>query len=253
MSTPEKRSNVIEIHWEHAISWSVLGVLSLLLGLLILRYGLYEMDLFSVRLDLTSLSWPLLAAAPLLFAYAVYRALASRQEPSYTALCSYCSHEMVFTEQPQDDFVCDECHRRVPVVEGKILEVTGVTCGFCGGLNYMSEKTQVLICEECDREIPLLDPETGEMRHVPKGFARVDDENLYELVLVDSGREREEVINSLQHMLALNRNQVKAMLDEMPVTLLTGINRRKAEMLSAQLESSGATAERRVIGETPAP
>ncbi|MER3466821.1 MAG: hypothetical protein C4340_06960 [Armatimonadota bacterium] len=124
-----------------------------------------------------------------------------------------------------------------------------VSCGFCGGVNYLTDKTAVLICEQCGREIPLLDPETGEMRHAPKGFARVDDTSLYELVLVDIGRDREAVITSLQHMLALTRNQVKDMLEPLPVTLLTGINRRKAELLKAQLEASGAIAEMRKVGE----
>ncbi len=43
------------------------------------------------------------------------------------------------------------------------------------------------------------------------------------------------MIQALQHMLALNRNQVKNMLNELPVTVLTGITRKKAEMLKAQL------------------
>lgn len=246
MSTPEKRSHIIEKHWEHAIIWGFLGLVCLLGGLFILRYG---NNFTGFGENLTSLSWPLLAAAPLLFAYAIYRLITGRKEPVYVAACPYCQTEIEFTERPEDDFTCDSCHRRVPVLDGRVLDVTGVRCGYCGALNYMSEKTEVLICEDCDREIPLLDPETGEMRHVPRGFARVDDEGLYQLILTDPGREREEVINSLQHMLALNRNQVKAMLDEVPVTLLTGINRRKAEMLKAQLEASGASADMKPVGE----
>ncbi len=238
MSTPQKRSDVVEVHWEHAITWGVIGVLCILVGLAILRYGgIFE-----------SFSWPFLAAAPLLGAYAVYRALASRKEKSYTVACPYCSHEIVFTDPPTEDFVCDSCERRVAVYDGRILDVTGVTCGFCQALNYLTEKTEVLICEGCGREIPLLDPRTGEMKRAPKGFARVDDDSLYELLLLDLGRDREAVINSLQHMLALNRNQIKPMLDELPASLLTGINRRKAEMLKAQLEASGATAEFRPLG-----
>ncbi|MCL6624500.1 MAG: ribosomal protein L7/L12 [Fimbriimonadales bacterium] len=256
MAKPEKRSEVIEVHWENALIWGTLALLSLVIGLLFLHYGKIEslqkgeagFEVAPVPwLDLRSFSWPFFGAAPLLLAYAVYRALASRKEPSYTVACSYCGYEMVFVEPPQDDFVCDECHRRVPVKDGRVLEVTGVTCGYCGALNYMSEKTEVLICEQCDREIPLLDPETGEMRHVPKGFARVDDESVYELVLVDVGRDREEVITSLQHMLGLTRPQVKDLLEELPVVLLRGINRRKAEMLRAQLEASGAIAEFRPV------
>ncbi len=67
------------------------------------------------------------------------------------------------------------------------------------------------------------------------GFAVVDDDDMYELVLTGAGHKEEELIQVLQQMLALNRNQVKQMLEEIPVTLLTGINRRKAELLKAQI------------------
>jgi ribosomal protein L7/L12 len=143
------------------------------------------------------------------------------------------------------DFLCEECGRRVPVLDGKVLDVTGVRCGFCGSLNFMSEKTKVLICEDCDREIPLLDPSTGEMRHVAKGYARVDDTTAYDLVLVKVGRDKEPLINSLQHILAMTRNQVKDMLDELPATLVKGVNRRKGEMLRAQIEANEGETELR--------
>jgi 4'-phosphopantetheinyl transferase EntD len=45
----------------------------------------------------------------------------------------------------------------------------------------------------------------------------------------------------------LNRNQVKQMLDELPVTLLTGIPRMKAEFLQAQLTANDAVAEFRQL------
>jgi hypothetical protein len=43
-------------------------------------------------------------------------------------------------------------------------------------------------------------------------------------------------------MLALNRNQVKQLLGDLPAVLLTGITRKKAELLEAQLTSVGMTA-----------
>jgi len=48
-------------------------------------------------------------------------------------------------------------------------------------------------------------------------------------------------------MLALNRNQVKQMLDETPVTLLTGITKRKALILQAQLASHDAIADAKAL------
>ncbi|GEM_PF-360492 len=250
MPAPEKRNTVIEVHWESAVTWAIVGLISLILGLILyfyfgnIRVGIKNATSF----DFSSFAWPLLALAPLAFMYAGYRVWASRREPSVLASCPYCNYEMEFTTVPEDDFTCDSCHRRVPVLDGRVLEVHGVTCGYCGHVNYMSEKTLVLICEDCDREIPLLNPDTGEMRHLPRGFARVDDDGVYELVLVAEGKEKEALITSLQHMLALNRNQLRSMLESLPVTLLTGIPRRKAEMLKAQVEASGGTAEFKLIG-----
>lgn len=248
--SPRRRSDALEVDWSRALGLGLIAIASLLIGLFFLKYGTgwgrLERAGFE-GLDLTYLGYLfLIVMVP--FAYlAVKRAVSSRKYGSYTATCPYCGHETVFVEQPMDDFPCEDCHRRVPVLEGRILDITGVRCGFCGALNFMSEKTKVLICEECDREIPLLDPETGQMRHVAKGFARVDDDATYELVLVDAGKEREALINSLQHMLAMTRNQVKQTLDEMPAVLLRGINRRKAEMLRAQIEANDGTAELRKI------
>jgi hypothetical protein len=76
-----------------------------------------------------------------------------------------------------------------------------------------------------------------------KAYAVTDDDRLYELVLTGTGHKNEELIASLQHMLALNRNQVKQMLSELPVAILTGISRKKAEMIQAQLSIHDGVAE----------
>lgn len=249
---PARRSDVIEGQWEKAITWAVLGVLALIVGLLLY---FYNDNWFAFRdfqgLDIRIASYPFLVIGSLLLVYAGSRVMGGKRVKSFLSTCPYCGHDSEFAEEPQTDFVCEECSRRVPVQDGKVLDVTGVRCGFCGALNFMSEKTKVLICEDCDREIPLLDPNTGEMRHVAKGFARVDDNALYDLVLVRVGRDKEPLINSLQHILAMTRNQVKDLLDKLPATLLTGINRRKAEMLRAQIEANEGETDLRVSDMKP--
>jgi ribosomal protein L7/L12 len=121
-----------------------------------------------------------------------------------------------------------------------------VRCGSCNALNFYSEKSEVLLCEECNREISIsLDDDRAPKRIA---YARRDDDKLYELVLLSNGGHKtEELISALQHMLALNRNQVKQMLDELPVTLLSGIPRMKAEMLQTQLTANDAVAEFKAI------
>lgn len=149
--------------------------------------------------------------------------------------CPICDTVNELTEMPTEDFPCVNCHRMVPVLDGKILPVSQVRCGFCNELNYYSDKTGALLCEVCNHEIPIAQEEGATKKVIPAAYAVVDDEALYELVLVGHGNKEEDLIGALQHILALNRNQVKQMLNEMPVTLLTGITRRKAEMLKAQI------------------
>jgi len=250
---PVRRSDVIEGQWERALVWAGFGILAILIGFFVLNYGSNwgkSTALKTEGVDFTPLAYPLLIAGPLLLIFAATKAFSGKQVTSYTATCPYCGHDMEFVEQPGDDFSCDECHRRVPVLNGKILDITGVRCGFCGALNFMSEKTKVLLCEECDREIALLNPETGEMRHAAKGFARVDDNATYELVLVAVPKDKasqDSLTSALQHMLALNRNQVHKLYEELPSILLRGINKRKAEMLRAQIEACEGTGELRPI------
>ena len=249
---PLRRSDVIESQWEKAITWAVFGVLALIIGLLLY---FYNDNWFAFKdfegLDIRVASYPFLALGAVFLLYSASRVVGGKKVKSFLSSCPYCGHDSEFAEEPQTDYVCEECSRRVPVQDGKVLDVTGVRCGFCGSLNFMSEKTKVLICEECDREIPLLDPNTGEMRHVAKGFARVDDNAVYDLLLVKVGRDKEPLINSLQHILAMTRNQVKDMLDRLPATLVKGVNRRKAEMLRAQIEANEGETEIRVSEKSP--
>ena len=243
---PARRSDVIERRWEKAVVWSVLGLLVLIVGFLLYFYNedWFKFDMLDFQgLDLRNASYPFFAIGSVMLLYGASRVVGGKQVKSYISTCPYCGHDSEFAEEPQTDYICEECTRRVPIQDGKVLDVTGVRCGFCGSLNFMSEKTKVLICEDCDREIPLLDPNTGEMRHVAKGYARVDDTTLYDLVLVKIGRDREPLIASLQHILAMTRIQVKDLLDDLPATLIKGVNRRKGEMLRAQIEANEGEVE----------
>jgi hypothetical protein len=107
------------------------------------------------------------------------------------------------------------------------------------------------LCEECNREVPIAHEEGHvSKKSLPTGFAVEDDLRPYELILVDPGQHTEALISALQHMLALNRNQVKLMLNEAPVTLLSGVPKKKAEMLRAQLQMHDAEADCRPMTES---
>ncbi len=233
MSNAQRSSDVVEIHSERCLSFALCGLGSLAAGWLLLHYT----DLF------IGLGWVLVIGGFGALCFALFCAMQARKVTGVGFTCPYCSTGNRLTAVPDDDFSCNSCHRLIPVGEGSILEVFQVRCGFCNHLNYYNAKSEGLICEECDREIPISTESGEKSAKLFRTYTQHDDDKQYELVLVSYGHKTEEVIGCLQHMLALNRNQVKDMLGELPATLLTGITRKKAEMLTAQLATHEAAAE----------
>lgn len=238
MST-QRSSDVVEIHSERALSAGLAGLVAIALGALFIYY----------KGMLLYLGWLLAVGGAAAVVYAIYCAMQVRKVTFVKIACPYCSASNSLTEHPEKDFSCVSCHRMIPVRNGHVLPVQQVRCGFCGHLNYYNETSVGLICESCDREIPIAVAEgTDTSKKFFQAYTHKDDDQVYELVLISYGHKTEEVINTLQHMLALNRNQVKAMLEDLPVTLLTGIPRKKAEMLKAQLATHDAAADFRPVG-----
>ena len=229
MPQVQRSSDVVEQHSEKVITYGSGGLVLLLIS----AFLYYYRGSSGMFVPLSNL---LAFFGFMLVGYAVYCGLQVRKVTTHDVACPYCEYTNFLTESPKEDFTCVSCHRLIPVVDGSVIPVSQVRCGFCNSLNYYSEKTDVLLCEECNHEIPIAHDEG----HVPKkkiaaGFAVQDDDRTYMLTLTEPGNRTEEVIGCLQHMLALNRNQVKQILENAPVTLLTGIPKKKAEMLRAQL------------------
>jgi len=224
-------SDVIEVHAERAIYYGVGGIFFTTLGgLLIYYHG--QSNMF-VPLGAIFL----LIGVPLL-SFACYVGYQTKevQVQAKPVVCPFCEAVNEILGDASQDFACVSCNRMIPIQDGQVLEVSQVRCGFCNELNYFSSKTEALLCEKCNHEIPIATADgSAQKKVIPSIYAVVDDEAYYELMLVGQGHKEEELIHALQQMLALNRNQVKQMLSELPVTLLTGITRKKAELLKAQL------------------
>jgi hypothetical protein len=222
-------SDLIEIHSEYAIYYGFGGLVAASLSGLLFNYrGASGMFVpLAVMLLLIGLGLIFIATR------SVWRV---RNIVGHGVECPFCQERNELLSQPTDDFACVKCNRMIPIIDGNVVPVHQVRCGFCNELNFYSEKTDALLCENCNHEIPIATEEGRSVKAIPKAYTVIDDEALYELILVSHGQHKyEELIAALQHMLALNRNQVKQMLDELPVTILSGITRQKAEMLRAQL------------------
>lgn len=232
MPSVQRSSDVIEGHSERAVMAGIAGIVLLAIGLV----------LFMFRGDgmFTILSIMLMTGGVAALGYAAYCGMQVRKVSTYDIVCPYCGSHVNLVSAPDRDVSCRSCLRMIPIENGKPIKVTQVRCGYCNALNYYSDKTIALLCEECNHEIPISRAD-GQTQH--SRFAIQDDDKTYELRLIAFEHGTEDLISTLQQALALNRNQVKQMLEELPCTLLTGIPRRKAEMLSAQLTQHGAVCQ----------
>jgi hypothetical protein len=243
MPRVQRLSHLIEIQAEHAVYYGFSGLALSALGVFLIAYRGSSGMFVPLAIILLLIGIPLIAIA----IRAIWRV---RDVKGVVIICPICNAKNEILEVPTEDFSCEACSRLIPIRDGQVLPVQQVRCGFCNELNYYSDNTDALLCENCNHEIPLAGHEDRPKKAIPKAYMIVDDEQSYELIIVGRGKHKEEeLITALQHMLALNRNQVKQMLDELPVTVLTGINRKKAEMLKAQLGIYDAEVELRPMQE----
>lgn len=236
-----RRREILENHGAMAILYGLAGLVALSLGILLYRYR--------GQGHLVGLAWVLNLTGAVGIGMAIRELFQIKKVTFYPLECPFCKFTNKLTEKPMDDIACENCNRMIPLLDGEILPVDQVRCGFCNALNYYSPKTEVLICESCNHEIPITTEEGKPTKVLPKGFVIQEDENLYELVLVDAGPKTEEIIPVLQQMLAMNRNQVKDLMQDLPASILRGIPKMKAEMLQAQLSIHDAKAEYHIVNQ----
>jgi len=232
----ERTSDVIEVLAERALSYGFGGLASSIMGGILYYYRGQSGMFVPLAIVLGAIGLGLLG-------YSAFHALKIRKVTAVSTTCPYCQTGNHTLTVPESDFMCVNCARLIPIQDGAPVSVQQVRCGYCNELNYYSEKTDILLCENCNHEVPISTDDDRPKKTLAAAYAVVDDDSLYELILTGHGNKIEELIATLQSMLALNRNQVKQMLEELPVTLLTGIPRRKAEMLKAQLTIHDGIAE----------
>ncbi|MBX3097495.1 MAG: hypothetical protein KF812_11580 [Fimbriimonadaceae bacterium] len=226
MSHTERSSDVQEVFGVRALAAGIGGLILLAIGIVAFMY----MGPGGIGLAIV-----LTLAGVGLIIYAIVNMAKIRQVPSFPITCPYCNEKNSFNEKPLSDVRCTKCLRMVPITDGRILNVTQVRCGFCNALNWYSERSVGLICEDCNREIPISTAD-GSVGHTALGaYAAHDESGTFDLVLTSGDPHNENLVSALQHMLALNRNQVKDILEALPATLLVGVPKRKADMLAAQL------------------
>ncbi len=212
------------------------GIICVLAGLPMVIYRSWLVGLGAV----------LLVAGVVLFVLAYMSGKKLKDVKDIEIICPFCQSNNVFTDKPMEDVRCGECSRMIPIENGEMLNVYQVQCGYCRHLNYYSDKSTGLICENCDSVIPIATEDGPDAAKTFERFTLKEDNNPYDLVLLEPEHRSEKLIACLQKMLALNRNQIKDILDACPATLFSGIPRRKAEYLVKDIELAGGAAEYRL-------
>jgi transposase-like protein len=227
---PIKRSDAIEKEYTQAVIYGIVGLVALGLTFLFWRYG----GMFY------SFSWGFGLVWLGAWGYAAWSYYKTTKVPAHPVECPFCRKATVLIAPPQMDFTCEHCQRRVPIENGRVLEVIAVKCPHCGSMEQVSVKAAAAICEQCQREFPIR--ATG---RVPAGMPLPqDDPTPYELVLLGVDRLKEEqAILALERFLDLNRPDVKKLLESVPVVLLTNLPRRKAESHVRELSEQGVKVE----------
>lgn len=235
MAGTQRSSNVREEQMQKAVIVMVPGIIALIFAIVFFVYA---------SPYTTGLRWVLLLAAVVALGFGIRILAQMRQVDNVELTCAFCGAKNFFTTAPQSDVRCDKCNRDIPVLDGRVLKVHQVRCGFCGELNYYSEKSTGLLCESCDREIPISTDDSDSASPALHTYSMHDPTKVrYNLVLVDAGVKREAMIPTLQKMLALNRNQIKDIIDRTPAILLQGVPKMKAELLAAEIKAQGGVAE----------
>jgi hypothetical protein len=236
---PKRAEDVRETYGERVLLFGVPGIIALGLGAVMISYqGM-----------LVGLGYVLAIGGAGAIMFSLYNLFRLRSVDSIVQVCPYCQASNHLTEAPGDGYTCAECHRVVPMDDGRVLAIKTVTCGGCGASNFYSDRTTRLLCEGCGKEVALATQEaSGPFFAVPKG---PDPDELVQLELISGGPNQEEMIACLEKMLHFNRAQVEDLLGDLPASLFTGIPRHRAEMLAAQISVHGGEAVLRPVATLP--
>ena len=177
----------------------------------------------------------------LLLGYALFCVFRSRQVGAYKLQCPMCNAVNSFEAAPNEDVICRDCHRRIPIEGGKILPLQQISCGDCNESNWYSDRTKNLLCESCGREIAIARPDGNSSPM----YAVNDDARPYDLVLIAYEPGHDDLAAALQELLGCNRAQIRSILTDLPSVLLSGVPRQKAEIVRGELMRYGAALETR--------
>lgn len=232
---PQRSSDLVETYAARALGTGALAVVLLAIAGILIPFRGESGTPLVIVLGVLGLG---------LLGYAIFCLIKSRGVASFKLDCPMCGASNGFEVAPTEDVICRECHRTIPMRDGKVLPLKQISCGACGESNWYSDRTKSLICEACGREIAIATHSQDPVAH----YAVQDDTRPYELVLIAFEQGTDDLVEALQSLLGTNRSQVRTLMTDLPSVVLTNIPRQKAEMLRNELSHLGAALEARPVG-----
>lgn len=238
MGRPQRSSDLVETYSARALAAGIGGLVALAVAVF---FYIFRGD-SNAGLPL-AIVIAVIGVASIVFA--CVSLVQVKKVSSFKLTCPMCGATNGFAEMPASDVTCAQCHRTIPIEDGKILPLNQVSCNYCHESNWYSAHTKTLLCEACGREIAIARPDGSPEAH--SSFAVQDDARPYELVLSAYGRDTEGLIGALQQHFGLTRAQAKVIMGELPHVLVTNVPRQKAEMLRLELSRHEAAVEARPV------
>lgn len=234
--TVRTRSELIEEEYSGSVT-QLIGIIVLFFALLLTVYLLslwHSNPVWSMRLRilvgagaLITLGWAIVVGMKMQKTKAV---------KTLTVNCPYCDFPMEFLEQPNSDYDCENCHRRVQYENGRPVPIKTVTCQFCKTVHKVSVNAKHFLCDRCNRPVKLSDD--------PKEVVAEQSDMLanYDVVLTDVGRKSTDVAMALESILICNLVEARRQMENLPLTVMRNVPERKADAVRRRLRDLGATA-----------
>lgn len=236
--TATTRSEVLEQEYAQSVTLLVAGVITLVVALLVIYFGLKPTPHLPALVALGSIA---ALAAVGLFIFGALRMVQARQMPSLTVTCPYCEKPIQFLSMPTTDFDCEQCHRHVYYENGVMAPIMTITCAFCRTLHKVSTKATMYTCDKCNRPLRLVDDAVSQAAPAPvAAAASAEVPAPHDVILVSPGRNRNEVAMALEPLLHCTLVQVRSQLENLPLTITSGIPELKAHAIRSRLISLGA-------------
>lgn len=186
-----------------------------------------------------ALGWILFLGGIAALLYGLIGLAALKRGAGFDLRCPFCHKTTSLTGVPERDVRCAHCDRMVPFENGRVLDISPVTCNSCHTTNYYTPHTKHLTCESCGKEIVFTVATSSDApvatAESASGFHRV--------VLTGFGAHLDDLENYLMEHMRVTKPQVEELLLALPAVVFHGVSLEQAQAHVAAIVEHGGSAD----------